>query len=149
MLVNEKSKSYNKLKDFKGQKYTGMQIGGKHSWNYDKGIWNEVKVTPDRWKFDFRSVKNRTHQAPVGTGALVNTEYHWYIIADQRVIKRDANSYDTVMQGAKFKIGHKRPMWKQWSFKQASYEDRVIQILEDILAKLKAKKKGRELTSFL
>ena len=149
MVINEKRKSYDELKEFNGQKYTGMKIGGKHSWNYDKGIWNEVKVTPDRWNFKFRSAKIRTHQAPIGTGAFVNTEYHWYIIADQRVIKLDENSYDTIMEGAKFKIGHKRPTWKQWSYKQASYEDRVIQILEKILGKLKAKKRSRELISFL
>ncbi len=30
------SASYNAFKEFKGQAYTGMQIGRSHKWNYDK-----------------------------------------------------------------------------------------------------------------
>ena len=147
---NEKREFYNELKDFEGQKYTGMQVGGSHSWHYDKGIWNETKVTPDKWKFEFTSLKNRMHQAPPSTGALDKTEFHWYIIADQKVIKKDENSYNTIMKGAKFKIGHKRPNWTNWSYQyhHESYEDRIIRILEDCIAQLKAKKREKDLENY-
>ena len=150
MTESEKRKSYNELKDYGGKKYTGMAIGGKHSWKYDDGIWNEIKVTPDKWKFEFSCAKNRMHQAPAGTGALDKTEFHWYIIADQKVVKKDANTYDTQMKGSKFKIGHKRPNWKNWSYKykHESYEDKIIAILEDVIKKLKSRKKERELLNY-
>ncbi len=151
MVIEDKRKFFNELKDHEGQKYTGMKVGGKHSWNYNDGVWNELKISPDQWKFQFSSIKTRTHQAPPGTGALTGTEYHWYIIADQKVVKLDENSYDTVMKGSKFKIGHKRPNWNQWSYKQKdqlSYEDHIILILEDLLERLKAKKKERELFNY-
>ena len=44
------------------------------------------------------------------------------------------------MKGVKFKIGHKRPHWKSFSYaypEQISYKERVINILEQILKKLK------------
>jgi len=54
--------------------------------------------------------------------------------------KIDNNSYMTSMKGVKFKIGHKRPHWKSFSYdypEQISYKERVINILEQILKKLK------------
>ncbi len=148
MGIEEKRKMYNELKEYNGQKYTGMQVGGMHSWTYNNGVWNETKIAPDQWKFEFSCLKNRMHQAPFGTGALDKTEFHWYILADQRVVKLDENSYSTVMKGAKFKIGHKCPNWKNWSYKQTAYEDKIIQILEDVIAKLKARKKERDLLNY-
>jgi hypothetical protein len=147
---NEKREYYNEVKDFNGQKYTGMQVGGSHSWRYDKGIWKETKITPDKWKFEFDCLKSRMHQAPSETGALDKTEYHWYIIADQKVVKMDENTYNTIMKGAKFKIGHKRPNWNNWNYQyhHESYEDKIIKILEEVIAQLKAKKRGKELTSY-
>ncbi|HUX98962.1 MAG TPA: hypothetical protein VMV49_05375 [Candidatus Deferrimicrobium sp.] len=150
MAKTENRKSYNTLKEWDGQKYTGMSIGGKHSWNYTNGIWNETKTAPDDWKFEFSSLKSRTHQAPPGTGALNKTEYHWYITADQKVVKLDENTYSTVMKGLKIKVGHKRPNWKGWSYnlKHESYEDKIIQILQNAIDQLKAKKKERELIQY-
>ncbi len=46
----------------------------------------------------------------------------------------------TSMKGVKFKIGHKRPYWKTFSYnypEQLSYKERVIKILEEILLELK------------
>ena len=45
------------------------------------------------------------------------------------------------MNGVKFKVGHKRPHWRQFSYdypEQLSYKEKVIQILENILVKLKS-----------
>ncbi len=59
---------------------------------------------------------------------------------DQLATKLDANTYMTEMNGVKFKVGHKRPHWKQFSYQypeQLSYKERVIQILENIITKLR------------
>ncbi|MFX0135137.1 MAG: hypothetical protein ACFFDN_15955 [Candidatus Hodarchaeota archaeon] len=150
MSKNENRKYYNSIKEFNGQKYSGMTVGGKHSWNYNKGIWNETKIMPNKWKFDFTCNKYRNHQAPPGTGAPNKTEFHWYIIADQKVVKIDENTYQTVMEGLKYKVAHKRPNFKYWSYvyRHQSYEDKIIEILEETLKKLKAKKKKAELMNF-
>ena len=132
---------YDELKTHKNKIYTGMKIGGSHSWNYHNGKWNETKLAPDRWTFNFNSLKTRTYAAPNNSGASIQTKYHWYIIADQIATKIDSNSYMTSMKGVKFKVGHKRPHWKTFSYnypEQDSYKERVIKILEKVLEDLKA-----------
>ena len=74
---------YNALKSFNGQVYSGMAIGGSHTWNYDQGQWKETKVEPDLWKIDFETKKRRARNAPKGSGAPVGTEYHWLVVAHQ------------------------------------------------------------------
>ncbi|UCC19240.1 MAG: hypothetical protein JSV62_14230 [Promethearchaeota archaeon] len=131
---------YNVLKKFNNKTYSGMRVGGSHRWNYLNGKWYETKKEPDKWNFKFNSIKTRITPAPINSGASINTKYHWYIIADQIATKIDNNSYMTVMEGVKFKIGHKRPYWKTFSYNypdQPSYKERIIQILEKILADLK------------
>ena len=118
----------------------GMPVGGRHVWNYPDGTWKEEKVSPDAWVFSFESLKKRTRAAPEGSGAPVSTEYHWYILADQRVRKVDKDSYETLMEGVKHKLSHKRPHWRKWSSQYAdnmSDIERVIVILEDMLERLK------------
>lgn len=142
----ESKGNYDDLKTYKGKTYTGMKVGGKHYWNYNNGKWFEVKKSPNFWKFTFSCVKNRHNPAPAHTGAKVGTKYHWYIIADQIAEKLDANSYSTLMKGIKFKVGHKRPNWKSFSYKypeQKGYKERLIEILEDVLAQLKNDEKIR------
>lgn len=143
---------FDELKEYNGKIYTGMSIGGSHHWNYKDGEWIETKRAPDRWSFKFDSLKTRTHSAPVNSGANVNTKYHWYIIADQIATKLDANSYMTSMKGVKFKIGHKRPHWKAFSYnypKQKSYKKRLIEILENILNKLKEEECNQGMNRYL
>ena len=139
----DKRKIYNSLKVTReGVAYSGMKIGGKHTWNYQNGLWSETKVAPDRWIFNYTSLKHRFHEAPEGTGALNNTKYHWYILADQKVNKIGTNTYETVMEGQKFKIAHKRPNWRLWNYqyKNIQYEDILINILEETLRQLKLKR---------
>ena len=146
-----KIKYYDKLKDYNGQIYTGMKIGGSHKWNYNDGKWFETKIAPSRWTFNFHSVKTRFNSAPVDSGAKLNTKYHWYIIADQIASKLDSNSYVTNMKGLKFKVGHKRPNWKTFSYnypEQESYKERIIKILENALENLKNQKVGIEKFAF-
>lgn len=77
------SGGYNALKSFNGQVYSGMAVGGSHTWNYDQGVWKETKTEPDLWKIDFETTKRRNKNAPQGSGAAVGTEYHWLIVAHQ------------------------------------------------------------------
>ncbi|MFX1447507.1 MAG: hypothetical protein ACFFCG_05160 [Promethearchaeota archaeon] len=144
-------KLYDKLKDYNGQIYTGMKIGGSHKWHYNDGRWFETKITPNQWTFNFQSIKTRFQSAPMNSGAKTNTKYHWYIIADQIASKLDANSYITNMNGIKFKVGHKRPNWKKFSYQypeQESYKERVIKILEKTLESMKSERMGIERFAF-
>ena len=77
------SGGYNALKLFNGQYYSGMAIGGSHTWNYDSGVWKETKIEPDLWQIDYKTHKRRARNAPKGSGVPVGTEYHWYIVAHQ------------------------------------------------------------------
>lgn len=134
---------YDTFKTYNDQVYTGMKVGGSHNWNYNNGIWYETKESPNKWSFQFDCIKTRTKSAPLNTGANVNTKYHWYIIADQIATKMDANSYTTSMKGIKFKVGHKRPYWKTFSYnypEQIPYKERIIQILEDTINRLKSER---------
>jgi len=74
---------FNTLKSFNGQVYSGMAVGGSHTWNYDQGVWKETKEEPDLWKIDYATTKRRARNAPRGSGAPVGTEYHWLIVAHQ------------------------------------------------------------------
>ncbi|EGC48083.1 conserved hypothetical protein [Histoplasma capsulatum var. duboisii H88] len=97
------SGGYNALKTFKGQVYTGMAVGGSHTWEYQPGLWHETKEEPDLWKIDYRAMKRRAgrRRAPQGTGAAFGTEFHWFIVAPQFVRKLDANTSETRMAGSK------------------------------------------------
>ncbi|MHA1267816.1 MAG: hypothetical protein ACTSRS_21470 [Candidatus Helarchaeota archaeon] len=144
-------KSYNSIKSFNGIKYTGMRIGSSHRWIYNNGTWNEIKIKPDEWQFEFNSIKSRTHLAPPHSGAFINSQYHWLILAQQKVIKLDDNSYNTFMYGSKFKLGHKLPNWKKWDYeyKNLHYIDKIINILQNFIDRLKALKKENELLNYL
>jgi hypothetical protein len=134
---NNISNGYNEYKEFEGQKYTGMKVGGSHRWYYGTGEWKEKKITPDKWEFTYAVNKRRAWQAPEGSGVPVGTEYHWYILAHQNVKKQDANSYTTSMAGLKFKIAHKRAEKEKWSATDNTQRKRLIQILEELLAQLR------------
>jgi hypothetical protein len=127
------SASYNAFKEFKGQTYTGMQIGRSHKWNYDKGIWRETKVTPERWELSYNVIKRRAGHAPEGSGVPVGTGYHWFILAHQYVEKLNANDYTTSMVGIKFKLAHKRAANKKWSASDATQRKHLIQLLKDMI----------------
>jgi len=134
---------YNSLKSYNNKVYTGMKIGGAHQWNYNNGKWVETKISPEEWNIKFTSVKTRMVSAPTNTGASIGTKFHWYIIADQIATKMDSNSYNTVMKGVKFKVGHKRPHWRTFSYnypEQMSYKERIISLLENYIEKLKDNK---------
>lgn len=131
---------YDALKQYRGSNYSGMRIGGGHEWQYQKGIWRETKMTPDQWEIQFTCRKQRLHHAPTHSGALMGTDFHWFIMADQIATKVNEDVYETNLFGLKFKIGHKKPSWKNFSYTypgQFSYKERVIKILESYLNALK------------
>ncbi|KAL2371022.1 hypothetical protein BDBG_06126 [Blastomyces gilchristii SLH14081] len=125
---------YNALKSFRGQVYTGMAVGGSHTWEYQPGIWHETKEEPDLWKIDYRATKRRSGRrpAPQGSGAAVGTEYHWFIVAHQYVKKTDANTYETHMTGSKYKLAHRGAEAKSWSVPSVKDQrEREVELLED------------------
>jgi hypothetical protein len=134
--------AYDDLKESGGKVYTGMPIGGEHTWVYPDGIWRERKVAPDRWTFSFSSLKRRKRNAPKGSGAAVGTGYHWFILAHQKVRKLDKDTYETSMEGVKFKVAHRRPFWRRWSTEypdQIPEKEVLIRILEGELEALKTR----------
>ena len=132
--------AYDDLKDFNGQKYTGMRIGGTHNWTYPNGRWFERKIEPNLWSFEFKSAKTRKWKSPSGSGAGIGSAYHWYIGANQYVRKVDDDEYQTLMEGLKFKVGHRRPHWKSWSYEypEQDNKDKTISgILQEITERQK------------
>ena len=134
------SKTYNEFKEFEGKQYTGMKVGRSHKWYYDKGEWKEKKITPDKWEFTYDVTKRRAGHAPEGSGVPVGTEYHWYIFAHQNVKKLDANNYTTSLTGLKYKLAHKRAENDKWSTTDNARRERLIQILQELIAQLKMNK---------
>ena len=133
--------AFDDLKEFEGEPYSGMAVGGRHVWRYTDALWRETKVAPDRWDFTLTSVKRRNESAPPGSGAPPLTEYHWYILAHQWARKIDADSYHTFMSGVKYKIAHRRPHWQRWSDEypgNPSSREEVVGILESNLARLRS-----------
>jgi hypothetical protein len=138
--ANERAVAYDDLKQHEGRLYSGMAVGGRHVWEYTGGLWDERKAAPDRWDFTFSSVKRRTRSAPEGSGVPPGSQYHWYILAHQKVRKLDADAYETFMEGVKYKVAHKRPHWRNWSSEYPDNEPErsvVARILEGELAKLR------------
>jgi hypothetical protein len=136
-LKEDTANTYNAYKDFEGHRYTGMKIGRGHKWNYDSGVWQETKITPDKWEINFNVTKRRKGHAPEGSGVPVGTQYHWYIIAHQNVTKLNANDYSTSLTGLKFKLAHKRADKPTWSVSEKTQRKHAIQILEEIINDLK------------
>jgi hypothetical protein len=128
--------SYNQVKQYNGQQYTGMAIGRSHKWNYDSGVWRETKVTPERWELTYDVIKRRAGHAPEGSGVPVGTGYHWFILSHQYVEKLDADDYTTQMVGLKFKLAHKRYDKDKWSASDATQRKHLVQILKDIIVEL-------------
>jgi hypothetical protein len=128
--------SYNHYKIYQGKQYTGMTIGRSHKWYYDKGIWIDKKITPDKWLINFEVTKRRAGTAPEGSGVPVGTEYHWYILAHQMVKKLDANSYSTSLNGVKFKLAHKRKGKDKWNITDHTQRNHLVKILKGYIAEL-------------
>jgi len=135
-VKDDVSRSYNVHKEFDGQHYTGMQVGRSHKWNYDKGVWRETKITPDRWEISYHVTKRRAGHAPEGSGAAVGTAYHWFILSHQYVEKLNANDYSTGMTGLKFKLAHKRAGKDTWSLSDNGQRKALIKILQDFITEL-------------
>ena len=127
-----------------------MAVGGRHTWIYPNGLWKERKVAPDRWEFTLSAMKERETEAPDGSGAPIDTRFHWYILAHQRVRKIDSNAYSTFMSGVKYKLAHKRADRDRWNTEYgrgpSEHENRIA-ILEEALAKLKRKGPPRRTSS--
>jgi hypothetical protein len=144
ILEEDAAKTYNQFKVFEGKKYTGMKVGGRHKWYYDKGEWKEKKVAPDRWEFSYAVHKRRAGHAPAGSGVPVGTEYHWYILAHQNVRKLDANTYTTSLSGLKYKLAHKRAGKETWSASDQAQRRQLIKILQEMIDNLSSEKPAEQ-----
>jgi hypothetical protein len=144
ILEEDMAKTYNAFKVFEGRKYTGMKVGGRHKWYYDKGEWNEKKVTPDRWEFSYAVAKRRAGHAPPGSGVPIGTEYHWYLLGHQNVRKVDENTYSTSMTGLKYKLAHKRAGKETWSASEQAQRRQLIKILQEMIDDLSAETPAEE-----
>ena len=134
--AKEFSRSYNAFKEYNGKAYLGMAIGRAHKWNYDKGVWRETKITPDRWDLTYNVIKRRAGRAPEGSGAPVGTAYHWFILAHQYVEKLNADDYTTAMTGVKFKLAHKRAVKNTWNVSDEKQRKQLIKILKEFIKEL-------------
>lgn len=135
---------YNAFKEFGGRVYTGMQVGRSHKWNYDKGIWQERKATPDQWDLTYSVTKRRAGKAPEGSGVPVGTGYHWFILSHQFVHKLNANDYSTAMTGIKFKIAHKRADKNKWNLSEAAKRKLLIKMLKAFITSLETEPEKTE-----
>lgn len=133
----DNNKTYNKAKEYKGKRYSGMKVGGRHKWYYDKGEWKEKKKTPEEWDIFYQTQKSRAGKAPKGSGAAVGTGYNWLIVAHQRVDKLDANNYMTYLDGKKFKVAHLRASKGKWNIKEKKQRKKVIEFLEKVISDIK------------
>lgn len=133
MKINQ----YNQIKEFEGKKYTGMKIGGSHEWNYNDNLWQEEKVEPDLWRIKFTATKRRTHSASINTGCEIGTQYNWLIVGQQRVIKINENEYQTVLEGNKWKIGYKKPSWRDFSYNYKDQKSEKQQIIDKLNEELR------------
>lgn len=135
---------YDKIKEYKGKKYTGVKVGHGHTWQYEAGEWKEKKITPNKWTIHYKVGKKRKGHAPVGSGAAVGTQYHWYIIADQIVQKLDQDNYSTEMNGVKYKIAHKRADKENWSAPDQKQRKEMVKALKEIIAELETQPEPQE-----
>lgn len=130
--------AYDRFKRHGGQVYTGMKVGRWHRWTYPDGEWKEQKVTPEEWHLSFTSKKRRHGRAPEGSGVPVGTQYHWYIVASQKATKLDANTYETTMEGVKYKLAHARADKGVWNISEKAQKKRLVKILKAHVARLEA-----------
>lgn len=126
--------TFDKLKEYNGKKYTGMQVGGTHKWFYNDAEWEETKTGPDEWTIKLTSIKQRKIGAPKGSGVPIGTGYKWFLIGEQNVEKLDEDRYKTEFTATKYKLGHMRNYWKGPSF---TYEGQksLTQLKLDFLKK--------------
>ena len=135
-LQKDIAATYNEYKFFEGQQYTGMKIGRSHKWYYEKGIWKDKKITPEKWEISFAVNKRRAGKAPEGSGVPLGTQYHWFILAHQNVTKLNANVYSTSMTGLKFKLAHKRADKDKWSVTEQTQRKHLVKFLEEVIKQL-------------
>jgi hypothetical protein len=123
-----------------------MKIGRSHKWYYDKGVWKDKKITPEKWEISFAVNKRRAGKAPEGSGVPVGTQYHWFILAHQNVTKLNANIYSTSMTGLKYKLAHKRADKDKWSVTEQTQRKHLVKFLEEVIKQLE-QSPDKEITS--
>src|SRR2546425_12866190 len=49
--------AYDDVKEFEGETYSGMAVGGEHTWPYPNGLWHEPQLPPSKWESPFAWLK--------------------------------------------------------------------------------------------
>src|SRR3989442_9063545 len=68
--------AYDDLKEFDGETYTGVAIGGEHTWLYPNGLWREPKGAADPRGFPLHSNQERGRRAPPRFRGAGGAGYH-------------------------------------------------------------------------
>lgn len=79
-------------------KKKGTPKGYKHIWGY-KGVWKEKKITPKKWRIDFKATKGKSAK---GYGNFKKGfKVLWKINARQEAVKTSKGTYQTHLYGTK------------------------------------------------
>ena len=70
----------------------------RHIWKY-KGVWDERKVRPGLWRFNFKATKGKSSSKMGSFG--VGTKGAWKISGIQYIQKLDKGRYQTNLIGTK------------------------------------------------
>jgi len=105
-----------------------------HHWNYDAGNWKETRITPDLWEISYATGSH----APAGTehASPPGSESHWYILAHQTAVKKNARDYDTRITGLKFRLAQKKPGRGKWSASGPTQRKQLIAFLKEFVDQL-------------
>ena len=76
----------------------GVPKNFRHVWKY-KGVWDETKVRPGLWKFNFKATKGKTSRSMGSFG--VGTKGAWKIKGVQYIKKTGMGRYQTRLVGTK------------------------------------------------
>lgn len=77
----------------------GVPSGFRHKWSYLKSLWNEKKVRPGLWKFNWKATKRKRSRKWGNFGK--GTKGAWKINAIQYIVKTGKGKYQTKMIGTK------------------------------------------------
>src|SRR3989442_7802655 len=85
--------AYDDLKEFEGETYTGVAIGGEHTWLYPNGLWRAKKGRAAPWVVTMPPIKKAGTRAPPRSGGPGGTRESPELPARPRGPEDDAHQY--------------------------------------------------------
>ena len=123
-----KKASVHPLTEFEGEAYTGLPT--KQTWALGKGQWEEKRTGAGMWDIAFETIAIKPFKT--GAGLPVDSEYHSYVLAHQKLVKTRGNTYQVRLEGVKFKLAHKEA-GEKWSANAGVRKKNLIKILKQAL----------------